>query len=67
MVLGAALGTLVPFETNKKLYLVGMATAQGKADAGDKDESGEQVLNIKVNSSDNNISAEPNLSLLPAL
>lgn len=67
MMLGAALGALVPFELSKKLYLMGTAAVQGKADAGDKDKSGEQVLNAKVNSSDNNISAEPKLSSLPAL
>lgn len=67
MMLDAALGAFVPFESSKNFYLVGTAAVQGKADAGYKDKSGEQVLNTKVNSSDNNISAEPNVSSLPAL
>lgn len=56
-----------PLQSSKKSYLVGTAAAQGKAGAGDKDESREPVLNTKVNSSDKYISAEPNLSLFPIL
>lgn len=48
MMLGAALGALVPFESSKKSYLVGTAAAQGKADAGDKDESGEQDVPCSI-------------------
>lgn len=56
-----------PFQSSKKLYLVRTADAHGKAAPGDKDKSGEQVLNAKVNSSDKYISAEQNLSLFPIL
>lgn len=45
--LGPALGALVPFESSKKLYLAGIAAVQGKADAGDKDESGETSIEHK--------------------